>query len=471
MHEVLDRLVDYGYGANRRLLNSLKVFPGPNAPAVRLLAHSLAAEKARLLSLKGEDPSGIDLWPELSLHECENLVEQNHRAYAGFLQGISQGDRDWTGLVEALLEAAHDRGQVAAAFQAGGDGSMLLSVVIPVYNESATLPLLLEALSQVLTRMNCQYELIFVDDGSGDDSPAILSEAARKQPRVKVLTFSRNFGHQAAITAGLDFASGDAVVTMDADLQDPPELLPEMVDLYRRGYDVVSAQRVSREGEGLFKRSTAGLFYWLMRRTVDSRLVPEVGDFRLFSRAAVVALRSLREQHRFMRGLVAWLGLKEAIVPFHRPPRAAGATKYTVWKMARFAWTAVCSFSGLPLRLSLPFGILITMAGFLYLVYVVYATLVLHATVPGWTSLVALQVIFSGSTLVALGLLGDYIARIYEESKSRPLYVLARSVNFAHLARGVERAVVLPTRELSSGLDQSLSRPAPEPGSAHQDAP
>ena len=180
--------------------------------------------------------------------------------------------------------------------------SMLLSVVVPVYNEAAVLPALLQSLRAVLGRMDCEYELIFINDGSRDDSLRILSQEAWADPRIKVLGFSRNFGHQTAITAGLDFAAGDAVVIMDADLQDPPEVLPKMVELFRRGYDVVSAQRQARDGDGVFKRATASLFYWFMRRAVDRRLVPEVGDFRLFSRAAIVVLRSFREQHRFMSG-------------------------------------------------------------------------------------------------------------------------------------------------------------------------
>ena len=501
MLAMMHHLVAYDNWANRRVINSLKASPKQNSQAVRLLAHLLTAEKAWLTHLKGEDTSRLDLWPGLSLEQCELLADETHKAYAAFFKDIFQNHFDWARtpenprgsqcpipigdvFVQIISQAAYDRGQVAAAIHANGEtpaetdyltftreaersGSLLVSVVIPVYNEAAALPTLLEALRQVLAKMDCAYELIFVNDGSTDNSFPILSEAALFDPRVKVLVFSRNFGHQAAITAGLDFASGDAVVIMDADLQDPPEILPDMVELFRQGYDVVSAQRVSREGDGLFKRATAAFFYWLMRRTVDARLVAEVGDFRLFSRAAIVALRSFREQHRFMRGLVAWLGLKEAIVPFHRRARIAGSSKYSLWRMLRFAWTAISSFSALPLRLSLPFGMLLTAAGFLYLAYVLYATLVLRATVPGWTSLVALQVIFSGSMLVAIGLLGDYIARIYEESKARPLYVLSHTVNFAYLGREVERAVVLPAREIPGSSEHSEEARQSDPARKH----
>lgn len=324
---------------------------------------------------------------------------------------------------------------------------MLLSLVIPVFDEEESLPILMDSIRPILDEIGCEYELVFIDDGSRDGSRAMLAEMARLDHRVKVLGFSRNFGHQPAITAGLDFASGDAVVVMDADGQDPPGLLPEMVQLYEQGFDVVSAQRVEREGEGMFKRGTAALFYGLMRRAIDPRLKPQVGDFRLFSRGAVVAMRGFREQHRFVRGLVAWLGLKEAIIPFRRPARVAGTTKYPAWKMARFAWTAISSFSALPLKFSLVGGLVITMLGMAYSVYVIYEAIFLHTTVRGWSSLVCLQLLFSGATLMAVGLVGDYVGRIYEESKGRPLYVLADAWNLPARDASPARAVVVPPRE------------------------
>jgi dolichol-phosphate mannosyltransferase len=320
---------------------------------------------------------------------------------------------------------------------------MRLSVVIPVFNEEETLTPLLDALRPVLAELDCDYEIVFIDDGSQDGTRALLQTVAAADARVKVLGFSRNFGHQAAITAGLDFASGDAVVVMDADLQDPPELLPEMLVRFEQGFDVVSAQRIGREGEGLFKRGTAALFYGLMRRAVDERLVPQVGDFRLFSRRAVEAIRGFREQHRFMRGLVAWLGLREAVIPFHRPARVAGTTKYPAWKMARFAWTAISSFSALPLKLALFGGLLLTAAGAVYSVRVLYETFVLQTTVRGWSSLVCLQLLFFGAILSALGLVGDYVARIYEEAKGRPLYVVSEVMNLGPRALAPPRAVCL----------------------------
>ena len=320
---------------------------------------------------------------------------------------------------------------------------MLLSVVLPALNEAEVLPLTLSTLRGVLEPMDCDWEILIVNDGSRDDTFEILRRAAESDRRIKVISFSRRFGHQVAITAGIDFAAGDAVVVMDADLQHPPEILPSMLELYRQGYDVVSAQRVAREGDSFLKKTTASLFYWMMNRTVYSRLVREVGDFRLFSRKAVMALRGLREQHRFMRGMVAWLGLNEAILPFEQKRRVAGETKYPLMKMLRFAWTAVSSFSALPLRLSIAAGLALSGAGFLYLIFVLYSALIRKDVVPGWASVVVLQCIFSGMTLMALGLIGDYVARIYEEAKGRPLYVVTGTLNVPDLQQNPARAEVL----------------------------
>ena len=331
---------------------------------------------------------------------------------------------------------------------------MLLSIVIPVYNEAGNLQPTLLALQSELCKLGCETEIVFVNDGSTDETQTVLARFAALDSSIKILSFSRNFGQQAAITAGLDFAAGDAVVIMDADLQDPPEILSEMVKFYREGYDVVSAQRASRQGEGFLKRLTASAFYWIMRRAVDPRIVPEVGDFRLLSRPAVLALRRFREQHRFMRGLVAWLGLKEAILPFHRPARTAGETKYTFLKMVSLAWTAVASFSALPLRLSIAAGVALSLVGFIYLSYALYAALVLRRVVPGWTSLVFLQCLFSGVTLLALGLIGDYVARIYEEIKNRPLYVINETLNAGQALPAVADAVVLTPREADLPADE-----------------
>lgn len=303
---------------------------------------------------------------------------------------------------------------------------MLLSIVIPVLNEAETLHSLLARLRESLH--NIDWEVLFADDASTDATALIIEHAAASDPHISMIRFSRNFGHQAAVTAGLDFAHGDTVVVMDADLQDLPELLPRLPELFHQGYDVVSPQRTSREAETFFKRWTAKLFYRAVPRMTDRRLTPDVGDFRLFSRKAVLAIRSLREQHRYMRGLAAWLGLKEAVVPFEHQARAGGRTKYSLAKMLRFGWTAISSFSTLPLRISVTAGCLLSFLGFVYLLRVVYLTLWTKTLVPGWASVVALQCTFSGMILLALRVIGDYVACIYEESKNRPLYVaLVRS--------------------------------------------
>jgi len=306
---------------------------------------------------------------------------------------------------------------------------MLLSVVIPVFNEAEILGTTIARVREALRREN--WEIIFVDDGSTDGSLEIMRRAALLEPRLKVISFSRNFGHQAAITAGLDFADGDAVAIIDADLQDPPELLPRMLELLQQGYDVVSPRRISREGESVFKRWTAALFYRGMARLVNGQLSLDVGDFRMFSRRAVLAIRGFRERHRFMRGLIAWLGLKEAYLQFERQARVGGETKYTLGKMLRFAWTAVSSFSAFPLRLSIGAGVMLSGAGLLYLLRVIYLGLFTNTLVHGWATIVVLQCIFSGMILIALGTIGDYIAKIYEESKGRPIYVVATSFNCA----------------------------------------
>ena len=329
---------------------------------------------------------------------------------------------------------------------------MKLSLVIPVLNEAEVLPFLFQALFPVIESLDCEYEVLFIDDGSTDETLEILAREAAADPRIKVLSFSRNFGHQAAITAGIDFSSGDAVIVMDADLQDPPHLLPEMIRLYRDGFDVVSPQRVSRPSDTWFKRKTAALFYLVMRKLVDQRIPPQVSDFRLLSRNAVIALRQLREQHRYMRGMIAWLGLREAILPFQREARAGGRTKYRFSQMLRFSWTAICSFSALPLRMTMWLGLATSSLGMGYLFWAVYMDLVRKQVVWGWTSLVFLQCLFFGVTLVCVSLIGDYIARIYEESKRRPLYVVNRAVNIDEAPEGAVRAVFLSPRRAETSI-------------------
>ncbi len=306
---------------------------------------------------------------------------------------------------------------------------MLISIVAPVFNEQEALPHFFEALNRVLCRIGQPYEIIVVNDGSRDRTAELAKDFASTDDRIKVVNFSRNFGQQAAMTAGLDCARGDVVVVMDADLQDPPELLDQMLDKYYEGYDVVSCRRMSRAGESWFKKRTASAFYGLMRKAIDARIPAEVGDFRLYSRNAVEAIRSFREQHRFMRGLVAWLGLREAFIEFDRPARVAGETKYPVSKLIKLAWTAISSSSTVPLRACAYAGWALLVFGILAAVAVplaVFQLLPLSISTVGWT---AFQLTLTGIQLVAVSLIGDYIGRIFEESKQRPLYIVSETCN------------------------------------------
>jgi len=304
----------------------------------------------------------------------------------------------------------------------------LLSIVMPFYNEEEIFPLLRPRLTRFLDNLPYRCELLAVNDGSSDRTIQLLVEWYQADSRIKVLNLSRNFGHQYASTAGIDHAFGDAIVLIDADLQDPLEVIHQMVEKYREGYDVVCGQRATRAGDGSFKKFTAWFFYRCMRIFFLKSLPPDVGDFRLMSRRCVDNLRAMRELHRFLRGMVAWVGYPQICVRYERQPRGAGVTKYPFRKMARLAWTAAVSFSALPLRLSF-FG-----AGMMTLVAVeeAFRALVEHfsgRTVPGWTSLMVVLCLSNAALMIAVGILGEYVGRIYEEGKGRPLYVVADAWN------------------------------------------
>jgi len=307
----------------------------------------------------------------------------------------------------------------------------MLSITIPAYNEAAIIPILRRRLEDFALTLHCPVEWIVVNDGSSDETLSLLMDWAAVDPRLKVLGLARNFGHQAAVTAGLDAASGDAIVILDADLQDPPEVIHEMLARYRQGYDVVYGQRASRAGESLFKRLTAWGFYRFMRGFVHRDLPADAGDFRLISRRCLDALKSMRETHRFIRGMVAWVGFAQTAVVYQRAPRAAGETKYSLRKMLWFAWTAAVSFSPAPLRASLGLGMGIALGGIGFGFYVVLGRLLgWYTPAPGWASLVVFTSIIGGAILISNGVLGEYIGRIFEEAKSRPLYIVSQSVNF-----------------------------------------
>ena len=305
----------------------------------------------------------------------------------------------------------------------------LLSFVIPVFNEEEVLAVLKPRLEAVCERFPCAVELVFVNDGSLDGSLSFLLQWAASDERVKVLALARNFGHQAAATAGLDYARGDAVVLIDADLQDPPELVEQMLGRYCEGYDVVVGRRGSRAGESWFKRASAWVFYRFMRAVIHRDLPADVGDFRLISRQCLEALRSMREQHRFLRGMTAWMGFPQATVDYDREPRAAGVTKYPFRKMVALAWNAAVSFSPTPLRMSLLLGMFIAFIGFSWGAYAVGRAVIVGDTVPGWTTTIIISSMLGGTILFSNGILGEYIGRIFEEVKGRPLYVVARAAN------------------------------------------
>jgi len=296
-----------------------------------------------------------------------------------------------------------------------------------MYNEEAMIAPLRDAVDRFVCTLWGEIELVLVNDGSSDRTLALLADWAASDARVKVLHLSRNFGHQIAATAGLDHATGDAVVLLDADLQDPLVVIHEMIDRYREGYDVVYGQRESRAGESSYKRFTAWAFYRIMRGLVYRHLPPDVGDFRLISRPCLDALNQMRETHRFLRGMVAWVGFPQTAVAYRREGRVAGVTKYSLAKMLAFSWTAATSFSTLPLRLSMIFGAMVGMLGIEEGIRATLARFLGWYTVPGWTSLTVLVALIGSALLISIGILGEYVAKLYEQSKGRPLYIVART--------------------------------------------
>lgn len=298
------------------------------------------------------------------------------------------------------------------------------SFVVPVHDEAETLPELASRLSELMTRLDGPAEVLLVDDGSTDGSFELMRRIHADDPRFRVVRLSRNFGHQIAITAGLDHAAGDAVVVMDADLQDPPEVVLEMAKRWREGYAVVYAVRDRRSGEGPLKRMTARWYYRLLGRLTDVPIPFDTGDFRLVDRKAVDAVRNMREHSRYLRGMFAWVGFDQTGVHYERPPRFAGATKFSFRKMRRFAADGVFSFSVAPLRLALNLGFVISSISFLAGFVAIGCKLTGVFTVSGWASLSVAVAFLGGVQLTVLGIIGEYIARIYDEVKQRPLYLV-----------------------------------------------
>lgn len=308
---------------------------------------------------------------------------------------------------------------------------MMLSVVIPIFNEQDTIPELfrrLEGLRQKIHEKE-NVEFIFVNDGSGDHSYEMLVRLAEQNKHVKIISFSRNFGHQIAITAGIDYASGKYVAIIDGDLQDPPELIDDMCVMAKQGYDVVYGKRRRREGETWSKKVSAALFYRTLSYLCDIEIPVDTGDFRVMSRRAVNAFKSLRERHRFVRGMVPWVGFRSAALEYDRGARYAGETKYPLRKMLSFAANAVLSFSRKPLTLATRLGAVTVLVGVAIGVYMLYLKLFTSIPVPGMTAIIVTIVVFGGIQILLIGIAGEYIARIFEEVKGRPLYIVEETRN------------------------------------------
>ena len=330
----------------------------------------------------------------------------------------------------------------------------LVSIVAPVYCEERVVGEFYTRAKRALESLAppIRHELVFVNDGSTDGSLAALLAIAERDPAVRVVDLSRNFGHQLAITAGIDHAAGDAVVVLDADLQDPPEVIAEMVRLWREGNQVVYGVRRARHGEGAFKRVTAAAFYRLLSRLSDVRVPLDSGDFRLMDRAVVDVLSELREESRYIRGLVSWVGFRQCPLPYDRDPRFAGKTKFGLGRMISFALDGISSFSDKPLRVASHLGMLVTVGALAAMLWLIAQKMMYPShSIAGWTSVMVVVLFLGGVQLLSIGLLGEYVGRIFRQAKHRPLYVVARRVNFAHRAEGSDRN----TKSLSSANEST----------------
>ena len=303
------------------------------------------------------------------------------------------------------------------------------SFVIPIFNEAKTIPELYKRLSQMLSSLDGPVEVILIDDGSRDESASLIQQICEKDSRIKFLQLSRNFGHQVAITAGMDYAQGKAIIIMDADLQDPPQVVHQLIEKWKQGFDVVYAVRKNRKGETWFKKMTAKLYYRLLRKLSKIDIPVDTGDFRLVDRSALDAFLSMREGHRFVRGMFTWVGYKQIGVEFEREERFAGETNYPLRKMLRLAIDGILSFSYVPLRMVLSMGMWIALVALLAAFYAIYSHFQ-GSTIQGWTSIFILVAFLGGVQLMVLGMLGEYIGRIHEEVKRRPLYLLRNKIGF-----------------------------------------
>ena len=309
-------------------------------------------------------------------------------------------------------------------------GNFMISIVVPVFNEQDVLLQFYQHICKVVTHINMSYELIFVNDGSSDKSSEIIVGIIKNDNNVKSVEFSRNFGHQAAIAAGLDYAEGEAVITLDADLQHPPELIPELISKWQQGYDVVYTCRKDTEDSNLFKKYTSLFFYKIMNSLSKVDVPAGTADFRLLDRKVVDAFCSMNEHRPFIRGLVCWMGYRQIGIAYQAPARYAGKSKYSLTRMIGFAVDGIVSFSSIPLYLSALMGLIISMLSFAYAIYVIYSWLFTNRNIEGWTSLMLVVLFIGGIQLITLGVLGTYLGRIYDETKDRPRYLVRQEYGF-----------------------------------------
>ena len=303
-----------------------------------------------------------------------------------------------------------------------------ISIVVPAYNEEGNVAELHRRLTDVLAGMGVPYEIIIVDDGSTDATLDRVSELAANDPRVKAVSFSRNFGHMKALCAGLDHASGDAVITMDADLQHPPGMIPQLVEKWREGFEIVGTIREESADTGTLKKTTSRWFYGLMKRIGGIDLPRGAADYRLLDRSVVDTLKSMQERSRFLRGMIGWVGYRKIFLNYRADPRFSGNTKYSWSRMVRFAMDGITSFSALPLKISAYLGLVAALLGFCYAVYALYTKAFTDRAIPGWTSVLMAVLLIGGVQLVFIGVLGEYLSRVYEETKQRPLYIVRKKI-------------------------------------------
>lgn len=304
------------------------------------------------------------------------------------------------------------------------------SIVVPAYNEELVIEESYKRLKTVMDQCKENYEIIFINDGSKDRTVELIKNICNKDNKIRLLNFSRNFGHQVAVTAGMDHAAGDAIVIIDADLQDPPEVILRMIEKWKEGYDVVYGKRLKRKGETFFKKFTAKTYYRVLRNMSTIEIPVDTGDFRLIDRKVCDVLKSMPEKNRYVRGLVSWVGFKQTAVEYERDERFAGETKYPLKKMLKLSADGITSFSHKPLKLSIYFGVAMSSLSFILMLLVIFEKLFTDYTVPGWTSIITINLLFNGFTLIMLGIIGEYIGRIYDEVKGRPQYILGDKVGF-----------------------------------------